>query len=276
MDFTLEDYSIREGLAGRITCLQLRLGEGGRAVSLCINFAHRGAAGHCPENTMVSFARAIEMGATGIETDVQLSKDGHPVLIHDETLTRTAGLAEWVKDLTLEQLKEKDVGSWYHPDFRGEQIPALEDLLQLVSGRDIIVNLELKNGVIPYAGLEAKVIEAVRKYGLSEQVILSSFNHYSLVECKRMALEIRTGILYMEGLYEPWEYAARIGAQALHAFKYAVTPELVAEAAAHHTPYHSFTVNEPEEMRAHLAAGVAGIITDYPDRLAAILASAGG
>ncbi|WP_019635417.1 glycerophosphodiester phosphodiesterase [Paenibacillus fonticola] len=241
-----------------------------------INFAHRGASGHCPENTMISFKRALELGATGIETDVQMTKDGHLVLIHDETLKRTAGSAEWVKDVTLEELKSKDAGVWFHEDYRGEKIPTLDELLAWVKPLDIVVNLELKNGLIRYPEIEKKLIAAVRSYELSERVIISSFNHYSLVECKRIAPEIRTGILYMEGLYEPWEYAKRVGADALHAFQYAVVPELVAAAAEHGVAYHPFTVNEPAEMRALIKAGVAGIITDYPERLADLLTTDGG
>ncbi|MDQ0089362.1 glycerophosphoryl diester phosphodiesterase [Paenibacillus anaericanus] len=236
-----------------------------------INFAHRGAAGLYPENTMISFARALELGATGIETDVQVTKDGHLILIHDENLHRTAGVAAWVKDLTLEEVKSHEAGSWFHEDYRGEQIPTLEELLELVKSSDTIINLELKNGIVMYPDIEKKVIETVQRYEMSERVIISSFNHYSLVECKKLAPEIRTGILYMEGLYEPWDYAKRIGADALHANKFAVIPELVAAAAEQGVVYHAFTVNEQSEMKALIKAGVAGIITDYPDRLAELL-----
>lgn len=240
-----------------------------------INFAHRGAAGHYPENTMLAFAKALEMGATGIETDVQMTRDRQLVLIHDETLQRTAGTSEWVKDLTLAEIKQREVGSWFHEDFAGERIPALEELLDLVRGTDTIVNIELKTGVVLYPGIEQKVVDAVRHYGLSERVIISSFNHYSLVECKRLAPDIRTGILYMEGLYEPWDYAKRIGAEALHAYQYALTPELVTLAKANEVVYHPFTVNDPKVMLALINAGVAGIITDFPDRLAELLAKQG-
>lgn len=241
-----------------------------------INFAHRGAAGYYPENTMLAFAKALELGATGIETDVQMTKDGQLVLIHDETLQRTAGTAEWVKDLTLDEIKEHEAGSWFHPDYRGERIPALEELLKLVGGTDTILNLELKTGVVMYPGIEQKVVDAVRRFGLAERVIISSFNHYSLVECKKIAPpDIRTGILYMEGLYEPWEYAKRVGADALHAYQYALTPELVAAAKQAGIVYHPFTVNDPKVMQALIGAGVAGIITDYPDRLAELLAKQG-
>ena len=240
-----------------------------------INFAHRGAAGHRPENTMVSFARALELGATGIETDVQMTKDGELVLIHDETLDRTGGVSLWIKDLTLAEVKSQDVGSWFHEDYRGETVPTLEQLLELVKDTDTIVNLELKTGVVMYPGIEAKVIEAVRRFGMEKRIIISSFNHYSLVECKKIAPEIRTGILYMEGLYEPWNFAKQIGADALHAYKYALIPELVAAAKQAGVVYHPFTVNETEHMKALLQAGVAGIITDYPDRLTELLSKQG-
>lgn len=244
-------------------------------MSNIINFAHRGAAGHYPENTMLAFAKALELGATGIESDVQMTRDGQLILIHDETLQRTAGTAEWVKDLTLAEIKQLEVGSWFHADYVGERIPTLEELLDLVSGTDALVNLELKTGVVLYPGIEQKVLDTVRRYGLSERIIISSFNHYSLVECKSLAPDIRTGILYMEGLYEPWNYAKRIGADALHAYQYALTPELVAEAKAAGVVYHPFTVNDPKVMQALIAAGVAGIITDFPDRLAELLAKQG-
>ncbi len=241
-----------------------------------INFAHRGASGYYPENTMLSFTKALELGATGIETDVQVTKDGHLVLIHDETLQRTGGTQEWIKDLTLAEIKEREVGGWLSPEFEGAEIPTLEELLELVKGTDILINLELKTGIVMYPGIEQKVIDAVRQFGLSGQTIISSFNHYSLVECKRLAPEIRTGILYMEGLYEPWVYAKGIGADALHAYQYALVPELVVAARAAGVVYHPFTVNDPKVMQALLRAGVAGIITDYPDRLAELLQKQGG
>lgn len=220
---------------------------------------------------MVAFSRGLELGATGIETDVQVSKDGQLVLIHDELLMRTTGSQGLVKDFDLDTLRSLDAGSWFHPDFAGQTIPTLEELFELVKQKDTILNLELKNGVIQYPGIEEKVIAMIREYDMVERIIISSFNHYSLVQCNRLAPEIQTGILYMEGLYEPWKYADQVGATALHAYKYAVQPEFVAEAANHGKIYNPFTVNEPQEMKQLIAAGVAGIITDHPDRLANLL-----
>ncbi|MNW28449.1 Glycerophosphoryl diester phosphodiesterase [compost metagenome] len=236
-----------------------------------INFAHRGASGTCPENTMIAFRQAIELGATGIETDVQRTKDGKLVLIHDESLERTTGLPRLVKDVIGAELEALDAGSWFDPSFQGERVPELHELLELGREHGIVLNLELKNGIVPYEGLEAEVVAAVRSFGIEEQVIISSFNHYSLVECHRLAPDIRTGVLYMEGLYRPWEYAQSIGATALHAYKEAVAPEWVKSAAGAGVAYHPFTVNDEEEMRVFLGYGVRGIITDYPERLHSLL-----
>lgn len=237
-----------------------------------INFAHRGASGVCPENTMAAFRRGLELGATGIETDVQLTADGKLVLIHDEELSRTTDGSGFVKDKTLAELKALDAGSWFGAKFRGERLPALEELLELLQDTDTVLNIELKNTTFLYPGMEEKVIAAVREFGMSSRVVLSSFNHYSLVTCKALAPDIRTGILYGDGLYRPWDYAATVGAEALHAYHYAVLPEFVAEAAEHGVRYHPFTVNEPQRMKELMKAGVAGIITDYPDVLATLLA----
>ncbi|NIK79604.1 glycerophosphoryl diester phosphodiesterase [Paenibacillus castaneae] len=240
-----------------------------------INFAHRGASAYCPENTMAAFSKALQLGATGIETDIQLTKDGQIIIIHDESLVRTAGLDQLVKDTDYAQLQKLDAGSWFGPEFLNERIPTLEQLLELIKPTDVILNIELKNGVIQYPDIEQKTIDLVRAYQMTERVIISSFNHYSLKLCKQLAPEIRTGILYMEGIYRPWDYAATLEADALHAFKYAVTAEWTAEAAAHGIAYHPFTVNETAEMERLIDAGVAGIITDYPDRLAHILTRRG-
>lgn len=236
-----------------------------------IIFAHRGASGTRPENTMAAFRRAIELGATGIETDVQLSADGEPMLIHDETLSRTAAAPGCVVEKTYAELRSLDAGSWYHPEFMGEQIPHLDELLKLAKNTGIVVNIELKNSVCAYPGLEEKVIAAVRAHGLEQQTIISSFNHYSLALCKKSAPEIRTGVLYMEGLYRPWDYAKTLGADALHAYDPAVTADRVREAQEAGVDYHPFTVNDEARLSALIEMGAAGIITDHPDRAVRLL-----
>lgn len=216
---------------------------------------------------MAAFVKAVELNATGIETDVQMSKDGRLVLIHDESLKRTAGLDQLVVDLDYEEIRKLDAGSWFHPQFAGEHVPLAEELLELGRDNDLVINIELKNGIIKYPHMEERLVELVRDFNMTEQVIFSSFNHYSLLKCKTLAPEIRTGILYVEALHRPWDYAASIHADALHAARYAVTPDWVEEARASGIVYHPWTVNEKHEMIRLLDAGVAGIITDYPDKL---------
>jgi glycerophosphoryl diester phosphodiesterase len=220
---------------------------------------------------MAAFKKALEQGATGIETDVQMTKDGQLVLIHDEGLLRTTGHDALVQEVTLAEVQALDAGSWYSPTYRGEQVPTLVQLFELVKQTGTIINVELKNSIIFYEGLEQKVIECIRQYDMTERVIISSFNHYSLVAFHKLAPEVKTGVLYMEGLYQPWQYAQNLGAQALHAHKEAVTKAWVTEAKAHGIVYYPFTVNDPEEMKKLIAFGVAGIITDYPDRLTELL-----
>ncbi len=172
-----------------------------------------------------------------------------------------------MKDTDYEELASLDAGSWFAPSFANERIPALEQLLELLQSTDTILNIELKNDYIQYKDIEHKVIDMVRAYHMTDRVILSSFNHYSLALCKQLAPEIRTGVLYMEGLYRPWDYARTLQADALHAYHFAVLPEWVAEASDNGIDYNPFTVNDIPEMERLLDAGVAGIITDYPDRL---------
>ncbi|MBD2844789.1 glycerophosphodiester phosphodiesterase [Paenibacillus sp. IB182496] len=240
-------------------------------MSSVINFAHRGASAVCPENTMEAFTEAVRLGATGIETDVQMTADGRLVLIHDEKLDRTTSGRGLVKDIALDELSRLDAGAWRDEAFAGARVPLLEELLELAAAQRLQLNLELKNGIVRYPGLEEAVLGAVRQYGLQEQVVISSFNHYSLVACKQIDPAVRTGALYGEGLFEPWAYARRIGADALHAHHYAVLPEWVTAARAHGVVYHPYTVNDPARMDWLVEAGVAGIITDVPDVLAGLL-----
>lgn len=236
-----------------------------------INYAHRGASGYRPENTMSAFEHALAIGATGIETDVQMTRDGKLVLIHDESLKRTTGRDALVAEVDYSELQQLDAGSWYAPEYSTERVPSLEQLLELTKNTDTIINIELKNGIILYSGMEQKVIDTVRAFDRSDRIIISSFNHYSLAECHQLAPDIATGILYMEGLYRPWDYAQTIGASYLHPHHYAAIAEWVTEAAQQGKHYNPFTVNEEKEMSRLIAMGVAGIITDYPDRLAALL-----
>lgn len=228
--------------------------------------AHRGSMGTHPENTMPAFEEAYRVGADGIELDVQMTKDGHLVVIHDERVDRTSDGEGWVKDFTLEEMKALDFGSSFSETFAGVQIPTLEEVLRWIADTPLFLNIELKNGIVRYAGLEDRVVELVRKYRMEERVIISSFNHYSLVDLHRNHPDIETAILFMEGLYKPWDYARSIGASGLHCTLWVAVPELVQGAAREKMPIRPFIVNKDADIRRLIEANCDGIFTDYPER----------
>ena len=169
--------------------------------------AHRGASSRAPENTMASFRKAVELGADAIELDVHRSKDGYLMVCHDERVDRTSNGKGYIKDFTLRELKSLDAGRWIGEEFKGERMPLLEEVLELVLKNNILLNIELKNGPIFYEGIERDVINLVKNYGLVDETIISSFNHYSLLQVKGIEPRIKTGILYIAGMVSPWEYA---------------------------------------------------------------------
>jgi glycerophosphoryl diester phosphodiesterase len=230
-----------------------------------IVFAHRGASKLAPENTMAAFRKALELGADGIELDVHLSRDGHIVVTHDELVNRTSNGKGFVKDKTLDELKSLDFGSWFSPTFKDERIPELEDILKLTEGWDGILNIELKNGPVLYPGIEQAVLDMLGKYNMIHKTIISSFNHYSLVEMRRLNSDIRIAPLYEAGLFEPWNYAKKIGAYAIHPLFYNIVPQIMEGCRLNGIKVHPYTVDDPEYIRAMVAAGVDGIITNVPD-----------
>ncbi|MCB2295578.1 glycerophosphodiester phosphodiesterase [Clostridium algoriphilum] len=238
------------------------------------NYAHRGASAYYPENTMISFEKAVELGANGIETDVQMTSDGVLVLIHDEYVNRTTNGEGLVRDFTYDELNKLDAGSWFDKKYNTEKIPTAKDLIIFAKENNIILNLELKNGVIVYPGMEEKLIEMIYKYNYEDKVILSSFNHYSMVHCKEIDKQIKTGILYMAGLYQPEVYCKRIGADALHPYFYSVNKEIIDNAKKEGILVNPFTVNEEDCMKSLIKAGVDGLITNYPDKLKRVLLDA--
>ena len=238
---------------------------------MTINYAHRGASAYYPENTMLSFEKAIEMGCTGIETDVQLTKDGVLVLIHDEMVNRTTNGEGFVKDYTYIELNKLDAGAWMGEEFTGIKIPTVEELIYLVKDKNIILNFEIKNGIVMYEDIEQKLIDLINKHKIKHKVILSSFNHYTVAKCNKISKDINTGVLYMEGLYKPYNYAKTVGANAIHPYFHAINEEVIKEAKKHKTQINVFTVDDEEKMKYFLDLKIDGIITNYPDKLHEIM-----
>ncbi|MBZ4687413.1 MAG: hypothetical protein JG764_1046 [Clostridiales bacterium] len=225
---------------------------------------HRGIPSRAPENTLEGFELALKLGVDGLELDVQLTKDGVPVVIHDEQVNRTSNSHGYVKDYTYQELRLLDFGCSFSSEFKGLKIPALEEVLQLLHDYDTYLNLELKSGIIRYEGIEEKVIELVEKYDYVEKTVISSFNHYSLLKCKEISSKIRTGTLYFAGLVEPWIYAKRIDSEFIHPYYYNINLDIVQGAHENGVGVFPFVVNDVRLAKKFQEMNVDGIFTDNP------------
>ncbi|KIL42772.1 glycerophosphodiester phosphodiesterase [Jeotgalibacillus alimentarius] len=230
-------------------------------------YAHRGASTMCPENTMAAFRQALREKADGIEVDVQLSKDGEAVVIHDETVDRTTNGTGAVKDMTVLELKQLDAGSWYNQACAGETLPLLEEVLKWIGRTELKLNIELKTDREPYPGIEQVVIDAVRRHELADRVVLSSFNLETLRRVRDISSSVSIAVLVWDNIDGIVKCARHLGADAIHArpgFMH-TAESLRAEAAG--LPIRLYTVNEPEDLKGISLQFVDGVFTDSPARL---------
>lgn len=230
-------------------------------------FAHRGSSKAAPENTMAAFEKALEDQADGIELDVQLTKDHHVVVIHDELVDRTTNGMGPVHHFSLSEIQKLDSGTWFSPSFSGQRIPTLSEVLEWIKDTDLVLNIELKNKKVAYPGLEQKVVELVEYFGMEKRVILSSFNHQSLKYLHQLRPNWRIGVLFDSYVEEPWNYAKQLGAEAIHPPFQAVYEEAVRICHAHGIRLRPFTVDDPVVMERFIQLGIDAIITNVPDQL---------
>ena len=229
-------------------------------------WAHRGASGYLPENTMDAFEEAAIQHADGIELDVQMTRDGELVVFHDETLDRVTEGSGYLKDYTLEELRKLHVQT---PETKNGifRIPTLEEVLDLVKSTGQILNIELKNSVFQYEGMDQKVFDLVNAKKMQDQIIYSSFNHFSVCRMREKGTDIRTGILFSDGWIGVAEYARRLGVEAVHpAVYHFLYPDFVRECKEAGLKIHVWTVNEPEHLQMAKELQVDAVITNYPDR----------
>lgn len=229
-------------------------------------WAHRGASGYAPENTLPSFQKAVEMGADGVELDIQLTKDGEIVVTHDEKIDRVADHKGWVKDYTLSELKKMDFAVT-NKDFDFVTIPTLEEVYDLLKPTGLTVNVEIKTGIVFYKDIEKKAIELTDRMGMRDRVIYSSFNHYTLKKIKEIDPSIKTGMLYADGIIDAPKYGKEIvGVDAMHPALYNVQyPGYIEECKKLGLDINAWTVNEKEYMQMLCKMGANAMITNYPD-----------
>ncbi|MBM7551495.1 glycerophosphodiester phosphodiesterase [Thalassobacillus pellis] len=235
-----------------------------------LNIAHRGASGYAPENTMAAFDKAVEMKADMFELDVQMSKDGKLVVIHDTTVDRTTDGTGNVRDLTYEELKKLDAGSWFNEEFAGEKIPTLGEVLDAYRGK-IGILIEVKSPSL-YPGIEQKIADELIERNLhkpaNEKIIVQSFNHESMAKFHHLLPSVPVGVLVgysPDGISDEQLMDFASYADYVNPSKSMVTSELVDRIHAFGMKTHPWTVRDRNSADFLLQAGVDGIITDYPD-----------
>lgn len=235
------------------------------------NYAHRGFSSKYPENTMVAFEKAIEEGAHGIEFDVQMTKDGQVVIIHDETIDRTSDGVGKVKDFTYEELLKFDFARNFQGQSQPQRLPLLSEYLELVKDTDIISNIELKTSIYEYEGIEEQVYGLVAQYKLKDRVIISSFNHESVMRMKAIDEGICCGFLTDSWLINPGKYTREQGVECFHPFANSLTKEKVQQIQSQGIKVNVWFGKEPFDYGSLVAMGVDGIISNDPDIVRALL-----
>ncbi|MDD3279682.1 MAG: glycerophosphodiester phosphodiesterase [Lachnospiraceae bacterium] len=228
-------------------------------------FAHRGASAYAPENTLPSFALAMEQGADGIELDVQLTKDGEVVVLHDETIDRTSTGKGFVRDFTLEELRKLSFHNQME-EYKGVRIPLLKEVLEMVKPGRMEVNIELKTGIIWYPKIEEKTMKIVRETGMEDRVIYSSFNHYSIQKVHMLDSTAQTAYLYSDIILDVENYAKSASVGGLHPAVYHLKmSDFMMRYQKSGLKVRVWTVNEESDMHLFMENELEAIITNYPD-----------
>ena len=231
--------------------------------------AHRGASADAPESTIAAFELALEQGADGLELDVHLSADGHPVVIHDFTLERTTDGAGPVSALRVRELKRLDAGGWHDRRFHGQRIQTLQEVLERFRDRTRFW-LELKGGPALYPGLEERVVSTIEIYDVVDRVVVQSFDPAAILEVRALNREIRVGAVVARA---PLDRAVLVPGtvDAVCPALAACSAGLIGEVRQAGLDCHAWTVNEPAQVDRLVGWGVSGIITDRPGALRARL-----
>lgn len=249
-----------------------------------VNTAHRGAMGHAPENTLAAFRLGIEQGADLIESDVQRTKDGVLVLMHDTTLTRTTdaedvfpGRAPWrVSDFTYAEIQRLDAGSWFSEEYAGEPVPTMADMVRLVRPSRSGILMEIKAPAL-YPGIEQQVADEFASFPgyvdsavAAQRLVVQSFDWDAMKRYHEAQPSVPVGLLgrapeALLPVLATWADQINPGYRSYDA----AYVDRVHEAGME---VHTYTVNEPADMHAVLDRGVDGVITNFPDVLEDVLA----
>lgn len=228
-------------------------------------WAHRGASASAPENTMDAFLLAEQMGADGIELDIQLSADGEIVVLHDETVDRTSSGSGRVCDLTLAQLKKLDF-SCGMPGYAGARIPTLREVYAVFGGGGMFFNVEIKCEQGDYRTLCEKALALEKEAGMAGRILYSSFNWDALRQVRGICPQAQIALLYERALWAPQKYALEMRAGAVHPSGYTLlVPGVVRRCHRKGVRVHPWTIDSPLAIRWLARMGADAIITNRPE-----------
>ncbi|MBL1213027.1 MAG: glycerophosphodiester phosphodiesterase [Ignavibacteriae bacterium] len=229
--------------------------------------AHRGASGHAPENTLAAMKTAMEMNAEFSELDVQETKDGEIILLHDKTLKRTGKQNLNIWELNYDELKDIEVGGWYAEEFKGEPIPTLAEVIELVRGK-MKLNIELKTNKHEKM-LAERALQVVLDHNFLDQVVFTSFKFDEIRKLRKINKEAKVGYIFSKMPKDIDVFAEDV--DMLSVGKKLVDEEFMNKVRAAGKEVAVWTVNKPKEMKRLINLGVDAIITNYPDVLREVL-----
>ncbi len=230
--------------------------------------AHRGYSGHYPENTMLAFRKAVEAGCDGIELDVHETKDGHLVVIHDETIDRTTNGTGRICDMTLAELKQYNAAALWEGIYEPEEIPTFDEYCAWAATQDIYTNIEIKTDTTFYPDIEQKTWDTIVKYGLEKKVLFSSFNHITLVRMQKIVPDyVELGALIFEDTGArvfTGEFCKESGFQCLHPSMKILNEEIVKSCNDNGIKLNVWTVNDMKGLEQLQRWNCESIITNFP------------
>jgi len=228
-----------------------------------VNYAHRGASEYAPENTQIAFDLGLQMGANGIETDLQETKDGHLVLFHDDRIDNKSSGTGTIRDYTLDELRQLDFGSWKGEAYAGTKIMTFEEFAERYFHLDLTFAIELK-----VLGIETKVLEVIHRYGVENKVFVSSFLFDALADARWADSSIRlTWLITDEINAENIAKFRSIGGTQISPCASLATAEGIALAKQSGLSVRLWGVSDPELMKQVCSLDTEGMTVNFPDKL---------
>lgn len=230
---------------------------------MLVNYAHRGASAYAPENTMLAFNKAIQLEATGIELDLQKTKDGKIVIFHDEYIDKKSNSTGKIEDYTYNQLLELDFGSWFDDKYKGEHIVLFEDFAKEFLNKELTFAIELK-----VKGIENETLEIIKKYATHDNIYITSFSYDVLKNIRKIDSNIKIGWLIKEEINENnLEQLLKIKGNQICPKANLVTEESIALAKEYGIGVRLWKVSDEEIIRKVYKLDIEGMTVNFPDKL---------